>query len=156
MNVSFENSFRSVSLEEVELYENELNVRLPEDYKRFVLKNNGGKPVARRFKTKDGKHISSLMLFFPLTEDIEPNIISIFKEFNKNSKIPANLLVIGEDPIKNKICLSFSGSDDGAVYYWSLDMEDILEEDYIPSYTNFSLISSSFTEFVQNLSVLES
>lgn len=76
-------------------------------------------------------------------------------EFNESKIIPSNLLSIGDDPIENKICISVSGDDKGYIYYWSLDMEDIDEEDYLPSYKNMSLIAKSFTEFMNGLCVTE-
>lgn len=121
----------------------------------FILKYNGGKPVIRRFSTLDDKQTSLLMLLFPLSESNEPNLEGNYMEFNESKIIPSNLLSIGDDPIENKICISVSGDDKGYIYYWSLDMEDIDEEDYLPSYKNMSLIAKSFTEFMNGLCVTE-
>lgn len=153
MGVKFEYRFSNVNEEEIKLFEKRYNVTLPPDYKQFLLENNGGKPEVRRFETKDGKMTSSLMILFPLSEDAQPNLISVYNEFNQKGIIPPNFLAIGDDPIENKICISISGNNFGAVYYWSLDMEDVHEDNYIPTETNFSIVAESFTDFMNSLFV---
>ena len=154
MNISFEYSFDPINSAVIEGFQEKYNLTLPEDYKEFLLKNNGGKPRIRRFKTMDGKHTSSLMLLYPISEKIKPNLGNIYNEFNMKKVIPANLLVIGSDPIENKICICVSGNEKGSIYYWSLDMEDIDEETYVPSYRCMSLIARSFTDFINSLYML--
>ncbi|GAA0135331.1 SMI1/KNR4 family protein [Paenibacillus sp. YSY-4.3] len=155
MNVRFEYNFEPTGIKDIEALEGKYNIELPEDYKTFLLEYNGGKPVIRRFSTLDDKQTSSLMLLFPLSESNEPNLEGNYMEFNESKIIPSNLLPIGDDPIENKICISLSGNDRGYIYYWSLDMEDIDEEDNLPSYKNMSLIAKSFTEFTNGLFVTE-
>lgn len=151
MNIKLEVSFDRTNITEINTFEYTQNIILPEDYKNFLIEFNGGKPVVRRFETIDGKHTSSLMLLFPITKNSEPNLISMYNEFNREQIIPSNLLAIGNDPIDNIICISTSGNDVGCVYYWSVDMEEFDEEDFQPSYKYMSLIANSFTEFMGNL-----
>lgn len=66
MNISFEYSFEPTNIMEIEEFESKYNISLPEDYKRFLLENNGGKPSIRRFKTADGKHASSKEFMGPI------------------------------------------------------------------------------------------
>lgn len=146
-NIKLETTFNNVSEVAIKRFEKTYNLTLPREYKQFMLANNGGKPIARRFVTKDGKQTSSLMLLYPISQEESPNMSMIYEEINE--RIPGDLLVIGEDPIDNKICLSLSGKDKGAVYYWSLDMEDSEE----PSYEHFSLVADRFSEFMSNLYV---
>lgn len=151
MDISFENSFEPTDIVKIAEFELNHNISLPEDYRVFLLKSNGGKPRVRRFKTIDGKQESSLMLFYPLSEDNEPNLDSIYQEFNKTGLILSNFLAIGDDPIGNKICISLLGNDRGSIYYWSLDMEDTDGDGYIPSYKHMSLIAKNFDDFIKGL-----
>lgn len=153
MNIELEVSFERTNTIETEIldFEYKHNITLPEDYKRFLAVYNGGKPVIRRFETIDEKHTSSLMLLYPVTKNFEPNLISTFKELNREQILPSNLLAIGIDPIDNLICISTSGSDFGYVYYWSLDMEELDKEGFQPTYKYMSLIARNFTEFIKNL-----
>lgn len=152
MELEFVYNFELITKEEVEASMGDYNIELPHEYRNFLLRYNGGKPLARRFKTQDGKQSSSIMLFFPLSEHIDPNLLSEYKELTDEDLILPNLLPIGNDPIENKICISLSGDDRGFIYYWSLDMEDIDEDDFYPSYKNVSLIAKSFSEFINGLS----
>lgn len=151
MNIKLEVSFESTNITEINMFEKSQNIILPDDYKDFLMKFNGGKPAVRRFETMDGKHTSSLMLLFPITKNFQPNLKSAYNEYNREQIIPSNLLAIGNDPIDNIICISTSGKDVGCVYYWSLDLEEFDEEDFQPSSKNMSLIAKSFTEFIGNL-----
>ncbi|NEW09773.1 hypothetical protein GK047_28030 [Paenibacillus sp. SYP-B3998] len=64
-------------------------------------------------------------------------------------------MAIGHDPVENKIFISLSGNDKGRVYYWSLDMEDIDEDEYLPSYKHMSLVAKNFTDLINNLLIPE-
>ncbi|WKU21111.1 SMI1/KNR4 family protein [Priestia megaterium] len=151
MDLRFENTCKPPASKGMKSFEQEWNIKLPDEYKEFLCKNNGGNPTVRRFKTLDGKHTSSLTLLLPFSEEVRKNVKNVFFAFHTNHVIPSNFLIIGEDPIDNKICLSLSKEDAGAVYYWRLDMEDIYKEGYQPSYTYFSIIANSFTEFINSL-----
>ena len=54
MGISFEYSFEPTNITEIEEFESKDNISLPQDYKRFLLENNGGKQSIRRFETVDG------------------------------------------------------------------------------------------------------
>lgn len=96
------------------------------------------------------------MLLFPLSESNEPNLVSVYKEFNMKRLIHPDFLAIGNDPIENKICISIGGNSRGSIFYWCLDMEDIDEDDYNPSYKHMSLVAKNFTDFINGLFVPES
>ncbi|MBN2572388.1 MAG: SMI1/KNR4 family protein [Ignavibacteriales bacterium] len=142
-----ENSQAKISMKEIEEFEKIVGQKLPDDYTAFLLENNGGKPTPRRYKTKDNKIESSIMLFLPLADIESSNLMKNYIIFNKGNLIPKNLLPIGETPRKYQICISLSGKDIGAVYHWFF--ED--EEDTMPSYDNMYLIANSFSEFINTL-----
>lgn len=45
MELNFEFSYKPLVSQDIEAFENEYGINLPENYKRFLLLNNGGKPV---------------------------------------------------------------------------------------------------------------
>lgn len=153
MSISFEYSFEPTNIIKIEEFESKYNIRLPENYKKFLLENNGGKPSIRRFETADSKHTSSLMLLFPLSESKKPNLVSVYKEVNMERIIHSDFLAIGNDPIENKICICVKGNNIGSIYYWSLDMEEFDEDDYVPSYKYMSLVAKNFNDFINGLFV---
>lgn len=155
MSISFEYSFKPTNTEKIREFELKYNIVSPEDYKKFLLENNGGKPNIRRFQTADGIHTSSLMLLFPLSAEKEPNLVNIYKEFNMEGLIHSDFLAIGADPMENKICICIKGNNIGSIYYWSLDMEEFNEDEYVPSYKYMSLVAKNFNDFINGLFVPE-
>ncbi|MEH6980078.1 SMI1/KNR4 family protein, partial [Bacillus pseudomycoides] len=69
-------SYKPLASEDIRNFENKYGITLPDDYKKFLLHSNGGKPVKRRFKTVDGTITTSIMLFFPIAEETESNLQS--------------------------------------------------------------------------------
>lgn len=144
---TIENSEPSINESDINNFEKRFNLKLPKDYRGFLLKNNGGKPEPRRFITVSKKIKSSVMLFFPLAEIVTENLVRNYLLFNQGNKIPKNLMPIGHDPLKNQICISVEGDDFGYVYFWDMD-EEVGRG---PSYNNMSLVAKSFSEFVDCL-----
>ncbi|EIT87191.1 hypothetical protein A374_01494 [Fictibacillus macauensis ZFHKF-1] len=84
--IEFEYSYQQITSEDIKNFENQFSVKLPLDYKKFLLQCNGGKPVKRRFKTADETITSSLMLFLPLSKEIKFNLYSYYHQFNRIPK----------------------------------------------------------------------
>ncbi|OAB38860.1 hypothetical protein PGLA_19570 [Paenibacillus glacialis] len=150
--MNFEYSFEKISCKDVENFEKIRNVTLPYDYKQFLLLNNGGKPIKRRFQSKDGKITSSLMMYFPISESVEISLDEKYKIYSIGKIVPSNFLPIGIDPADSLICLSVSGNDIGKVYFCDMDY---FEEDNELKKEFISLISNSFTEFTGSLYIPE-
>lgn len=114
--------------------------------------NNGGKTKQRRFETndltKEGKIISSIKLFYPLSKENEVNLEKMFVDFNLGQIVPNKFLPIGSDPADNLICLSIESEDKNSVYHCDLDY---LEEDGELKTEYIRLISRNFKEFINSL-----
>ncbi|MEJ8553224.1 SMI1/KNR4 family protein [Tepidibacter sp. Z1-5] len=153
MNIKFEYTFKSIEVQDIEAFEKKYGFKLPNDYRQFLLLNNGGKTDRRKFDTKDendnGMIISSIMLFCPLSDEVEFNLEKNYCVYNKEGKlISSKFLPIGIDPVENLICISVEGNNKGATYH--CDMAYI-EEDGILEMDCIRLISRNFTEFIENL-----
>lgn len=146
MELNFEFSFKPLVSQDIEAFENQHGVNFPENYKKFLLLNNGGKPVKRRFKTADGTITSSVMLFLPISNETETNLESFYEKYCTNKIVPSNLIPIGVDPADSLICLTISEQD--KVYFCDMDY---FEEDNELKDEHVKLISENFTFFVNNL-----
>lgn len=146
MVMNFEYSYKPLVSEDIKSFENEYGIKLPDDYKKFLLLNNGGKPVKRRFKTSDGTITTSIMLFLPISEQTELNLKNFYNKYNLGKIVPSNLMPIGIDPADSLICLEIGGND--KVYFCDMDYfeeDDELKDEYI------KLISENFLAFLNNL-----
>lgn len=147
MELNYEFTFEPIINRDIETFEQKYQVHLPENYKKFLLLNNGGKSVKRRFKTADGIITSSVMLFLPLSKETDSNLESFYEKYCVNKIIPINLIPIGIDPADSLICIS----QQGEVYYCDMDY---FEEDNELKMEYVKLITENFTVFLQNLYTL--
>ncbi|WP_242225336.1 SMI1/KNR4 family protein [Bacillus cereus group sp. BfR-BA-01380] len=151
MDINFEYSFKVINEQDMKDFEMKCNVLLPDDYKNFLLLNNGGKTDRRRFticNNKGATITSSIMLFFPLSQETENNLEEMYSLYNRGNIVPNNFLPIGIDPADSLICLAIEGKDAGYVYFCDLDYfeeDNELREEYI------ILMAKSFEDFVNNL-----
>jgi hypothetical protein len=145
--IKFEKSAPQISANELNEFERQLQVSLPEDYKTFVLNNNGGRPDKSCFTT--GNDVSSSDLDWLFSFEVGESHISIFRNiFLFKDRIPNDLLPIGRDPFGNLICI---GLEDklGKIYFW--DHEEEADDDEKSTYTNVYKISDSFVDFINML-----
>ena len=120
---------------------------LPEDYKLFLKKVNGGRPRPNvfRFKMRDGTDEESVLHYFYALH--EERVGSIERTFGYlKGRIPSDYLSIATDSFGNMILLRIAARGLGKIYFW-----DHEEEQDPPSLMNMSPIADSFTAFVQGL-----
>lgn len=160
MNIDLKHSFKNISLDDINIFEKKYGISFLQDYKNFLLMNNGGKTSKRRrFRTndenKEGRITSSILLFFPLSDEIEDNLENKYQRFNISKIIPSNFIPIGEDPRKNLICMSLEGKDKGSIYHCEMDYNDYVKEQIQLEQNHIRLIARSFTEFIDSLFIPE-
>lgn len=127
--------------------EKKMGIKLPEDYRQFLLKNNGGRPDPANFPIRglENNPFGGIHFFGGIGDNIESvNIDWSYKIFR--GRIPKNLLPIASDPMGNLICLSLGVEDQGTVYYWDHD-----DEHSSPTYRNVYFIASSFPPFLDSI-----
>ncbi len=127
------------NINKVEKY---FKIKFPTDYSDFILKNNGGKPLKKYFKTKDKKeHILESLISLISTKDSQ----SLIKTYlNVSDRLPKKIIPIGLDPFGNFICFDFNQSSP-SICFW--DHEIAFKN---PS-KSIIKIASSFTEFLNSL-----
>ncbi len=119
--------------------------KLPQSYKLFLYKSNGGVTKNKFFLLRNNvKEGSVLDRLFGLTAKQYYNMLVYYRDYS--TRIPINTLPIGCDPGGNIILLSVKGEDYGKVYFWDHEMETDP-----PDYSNLTLIADSFDEFINGL-----
>jgi hypothetical protein len=136
------------------------NCKLPEDYKKFLLSHNGGKPLWSTFDIKNcflnGEPIgSSVRFFYGICLDTK-SIMHLYDIFDNikcyNNRVPNELLPIGTDSFGNNICLCIKGDNYGKIYFWDHEGEAAAFDPHkSPWWDNVYFIADSFTDFIKGL-----
>ncbi len=132
----------------IQSLEKTLGCRLPEDYRRFLETENGGKPIERLFEIAANNPPSkeAVRAFFGL--DGTPKQYDILHQMKQFSgRFPDGLLAIASDSFGNLLLLDLGTKSKGAVYFWDHEKESMDE----PTWENISVVSMSFQDFVDSM-----
>ena len=126
----------STDLSELELH---IGYSLPESYRKFLLKNNGGRIVPSNFRTMSNEIESGIQFMFGITDN---EIYDIEKNYDNwvTNRSQRHLVPIAIDSLGNLILLSCSSPTFESVYLMQHDLEDVL-----------FLIAADFNSFLKNL-----
>jgi cell wall assembly regulator SMI1 len=134
------------TLEQISRLEEALGHELPNDYKDFQIRENGGKPSLNGIK-------------LPLETLLNGTVLSYLHGINHayaaytvsearrrvNGELGANFIPIGEDPAGNYFVMNLSPAEHGAVYFWNRDaFEDEADAAMVK-------IAESFSDFINLL-----
>nr|HQU46028.1 SMI1/KNR4 family protein [Pirellulales bacterium] len=110
---------RPLVADDVNCLEGEVGVSLPESYKAFLLRYNGGLPVPDSFPIEGmpKNPYGVIQVFFGIDRAIESSNIKWNVEISRNDT-PSNLFPIACTPSGDVLCLSLSGEDAGSVVLW--------------------------------------
>jgi hypothetical protein len=127
--------------------EKSLNIELPEFYRNFLLKYNGGRPVPDGFKFKGKTKGSMVDGFFGIHNQKYNNLRDELETYK--NRIPYNFFPIARDPGDNLIAIAVSNPNKGSIYFWNHERENEIDGSY--DFSNVILIADSFDEFLDNL-----
>ncbi len=144
-----EQSLEPISKETFLSIEKKFNFTFPKEYKKFLLKHNGGIPSHQYFSTMDGKIEEILSRFFPISSNEEDNLVDEIEGITLAGQLPSDLIPIaitlgGDD----RIVLAISGENYGKVFHWAWSEEN---ENHSASYNYVRLVASSFDSFLEQL-----
>ena len=151
-NIEVIESELPTNIEEIKKFEELIQAKLPEDYKQFLLKHNGGHPIRDAFKlipTINEKNAEvGISRFYALYDGDVSNITTKFQ--GTRGQIPDKLLPIAYGDL-GKICLGIKGEYYNKLYYWTTNYSFWAVDDYNYLY----LIANSFTDFINGLFEME-
>ena len=129
-------NYKDSSIDIIESVEHRLQITLPEDYKQFVLKYDGGYP--NHFKV-DGK-VEIFNNLISLDEKEYDNIYEILEDLQ--DRIGDQLIPFAEDGFGNLLCFDYSANKN--IVFW----------DHEKNYDDFkesTFVCFSFSNLIGNL-----
>ena len=133
---------------DIDLLEENLRVKLPVEYKKFLLLHNGGHPEKTNYPTLspalDGANIAWFLAFY------DGEYENLLKEFSRfKGIIPEEFIPIARGSGGNKICLGVSGNVFGKVYFFVRNWE--IDENGQPIPDDMCIIANNFNDFINSL-----
>jgi cell wall assembly regulator SMI1 len=151
MAVGFENAFPAASPDEIEKVESELGVELPDDYRSFLQRTNGGDLEDNFLPPEADAGARYLYSAGPNDDDDIFDLVTAATFYSPQSpsdaEIDPDYLPIGEDDGGNVICLKVRGDDRGATYFWA--------HDAFANTDPFKRLADSFGDFFEALRPIE-
>jgi len=139
-----QDSYDPIAEPDLAEFEAEIHVRLPEQYRSFLLAHNGGNfpvEVANSSDSRDLSRTAVRDLYGLLTGDAYD--LALTYRITKGD-IPAGLLPIGSDLCNYHVCIKLDGDDRGSI--WSHVGDDV------PSnVAGWARVAVSFLHFVDSL-----
>ena len=142
MNTIFGNNCVPSTESELKNFEQEQNITFPEDYRKFLLIYNGGKPKPCFFDVDiDGfRNTSCITYFLCLDHTREYSLVKYIKSYK--NRLPSNLIPIAIELSVDLICISVAEKDFGKVYFWDHNWE-VTEN--TPDYSNVHFLADNCT-----------
>ena len=133
--------------EDILALESRLEIKLPDDYKKFLLVHNGGKPEPSTVNIQGWKNNPShkIQVFFRIGGKIKSSEIDWNYEVTRG-RVPRELLPIASTGTGDLFCISLSGSNRNCVYIW-----DLQDERTKPTYENIYSVAKNFREFLNGI-----
>lgn len=152
--MNFTRPFTSISENDLIKFENDKSLKLPEEYRKFLLKHNGGYwPEKNSFNFINRADGSDIQYFYGVNLPNKEKECYTSLDQNANSSgedFPSKYLAIGTDSGGNQILLNI---ENGQVCF--CDHEIMFDEDEgedVETFEdNITLISNSFTDFIDGL-----
>ena len=154
-NIAIEGANNQVTIDDIKKVEKELNINLPEDYKQYLVKYNGGHPIKDSFPLieiydfdrygwgKSTIYDCEINRFHAICDDYYDNFV---KSNKYKVDILDNFIIIGGSSGGDSICINVEkGKDYGKIYYSGHDW------DIGPDFASHALIANSFTDFINSL-----
>lgn len=148
--LSMDYSMPPIQESDISRIERLFNITLPQDYRQFLLRYNGGRPEPSVFRIKNyynSDNMAVIDTFLGISNGQEDSLEEYIKTYR--DRMPKNIIPIAYDPGGNIIAISVSGNDQGYIYFWEHESE--ADEGDTPSYDNLYLIDENMTSFINGL-----
>jgi hypothetical protein len=115
----------TLSEADIEQAEANLGVRFPDDYRRFLLELNGGRPEreysAFPFRTGGGSVVHTFVGIKPALKSNDLERTTLDEWDTEDYPMPRTLIVIGDDVYGDILCLGVAGEELNKVYFRDMD-----------------------------------
>lgn len=118
--MKFELTKKNITLLELENFQNEIGVLLPESYKKHILKYNGGFPSDNLIITEEDEYIIDLFYSIKYGNNNIEKLIEVLKD-----NLPTNYFPFAESSGGNPFCIDLSSEK---IYYCPMDMGEVIPE----------------------------
>jgi hypothetical protein len=145
---TFRNVSRPLTEADIEGFETNLGIRLPDGYRSFLREVNGGYPQNEGFSYGDGRSFM-LQRLYPLTNEIE-SYFNLHSLNHADCDAPSGFLVIGTSSFGDPVCLGVAPPNENKVVYLDHEERDPDKVDDDPMLGVY-LLSDSFEEFILSL-----
>ena len=148
MKIRRSNQFGVLSPDKLLEFEHEHSLALPDDYRQFLLKHNGGEPHpmnAVDFKEGGVPNSSDVRYIYGIHAGEYWAQIEWHIEQYKGRIIREGLPIAG-DSGGNQYLLIVKGNKLGQIFFWDHERETVH-----PGYNNMSFVAADFTEFTKRL-----
>lgn len=152
MTVTFHDTKRVATDEDLLRAEQEIGRRLPAEYKQHLRKFNGGQPEPAGFDIvwngqdwTEGWETNSVHYFLAIYDGETSNFLDYYRDFS--DRIPADTVPIAYDEGGNLILLGVEGKNEGKVFFWLQEYES----DDEPNYSNVGFVARNFEKFLNSL-----
>lgn len=137
----------------MEAIEQKYSCRLPDDYRNFLLENNGGFPTPDcvRFDESGQRTASDVFCFFAIDDKRAWASLEWHHEAY-SGRLPKNTLPIARDSCGNLWLLDVSSDGAGSIFFWDHGSFDTFDETDL---RNWPRVATSFTEFRDNLGTFD-
>ncbi|MHB8901103.1 MAG: SMI1/KNR4 family protein [Thermoguttaceae bacterium] len=127
--------------------------RLPDDYRKFLLENNGGFPSpACVYFEENAQQTASDVLYFFAVGDERPWASLQWHHDTYSGRLPKNTLPIARDSCGNLWLLSVGSDNAGSIFFWDHGSSDTFDETDLG---NWPCVATSFTHFRDNLTAYD-
>ncbi len=148
--MEFIESYNSISESDLLIIEEKIGYQLPAEYKLFLLKHNGGRPVLDGVRYEN-EHFDFVGHFYAIRGEMyHDDLLRQIEEYK--DMIPKGYLPIGESPGGDVFCISLKEPTKGALFHWDHEQANYDGE---PWEYNMTKLSPSLTVFLEELCVGE-
>lgn len=144
--VEIANEYGALNIKELQDFEKENSIELPDDYRGFLIKFNGGTPLKPYLKEMD----TIISNFYGIVE--EPDWFSLFDAIaDYDGRIPEYYIPIADDSFGNILIMCLAEKNYGQIAFWDHEKETEKKDGGYYYYDNVTVIASSFTDLINKL-----
>lgn len=149
------NSYPPATAELLARCESQIGRRIPDTYRLFLQRHNGGRPMPHVFehRSEHGRLLGASVRFFFGVHDrggeTHDSLAYCAEMYLKRDRVPHDLFPIAADGGSNLILLGTEGERKEQVFFWDHNWE--AEDGEPPTYRNVHPLADSFDAFLAML-----